>query len=137
MILLLLCALLVTVILGGMRSLSWASSAEAIAAILALIVPVAIVAVMVTNFPLPQLTHGPLLRALVHSEAAQGLAIVDASASRLRAARRGLCVRRQALHRALRHRRADGLRLCHADRDGRRRRSAVAAAARLHDARRL
>ena len=79
MILLLICALLVTVILGGMRSLSWAGSAEAIAAILALIVPVAIVAVMVTNFPLPQLTHGPLLRALVHSEAAQGLGVVDAS----------------------------------------------------------
>ena len=65
--------MLVTVILGGMRSLTWSSSAQAIAALLALIVPVAIVAVMVTNFPLPQLTHGPLLRALVHSEAAQGV----------------------------------------------------------------
>ena len=46
---------------------------------LALIVPVTIVAVMVTNFPLPQLTNGPLLRALVHSEAAQGLPVVDAA----------------------------------------------------------
>ena len=33
---------------------------------------------MVTNFPLPQLTYGPLLRALVHNEAAQGLPLVDA-----------------------------------------------------------
>jgi cation/acetate symporter len=78
MIVMLVVALLVTVILGGMRSLTWSSSAEAIAATLALIVPVAIVAVMVTNFPLPQLTHGPLLRALVHSEAAQGLPVIDA-----------------------------------------------------------
>jgi cation/acetate symporter len=40
---------------------------------------VAIVAVIVTNFPLPQLTNGPLLRSLVHSEAAQGLPVIDAS----------------------------------------------------------
>ncbi len=79
MIVMLVIAITVTVVLGGMRSLTWSSSAQAIAAILALIVPVAIVAVMVTNFPLPQLTHGPLLRALVHSEAAQGMPVIDAS----------------------------------------------------------
>ena len=78
MIVMLVLAIVVTVVLGGMRSLTWSSSAQAIAAILALIVPVAIVAVMVTNFPLPQLTHGPLLRALVYNEAAQGLPVVDA-----------------------------------------------------------
>lgn len=78
MIAMLVLAIVVTVVLGGMRSLTWSSSAQAIAAILALIVPVAIVAVMVTNFPLPQLTHGPLLRALVYNEAAQGLPVVDA-----------------------------------------------------------
>jgi cation/acetate symporter len=61
-----------------MRSLTWSSSASAIAAVLALLVPVTIVAVMVSNFPLPQLTNGPLLRALMHSEAAQSLPIVDA-----------------------------------------------------------
>ena len=60
--------------------LTWSGSAEAIAAILALIVPVAIVAVMVTNFPLPQLTNGPLLRALMHTEAAQALSVVEAPA---------------------------------------------------------
>lgn len=78
MIAVLVLAFVATTALGGMRSLTWSGSAEAIAAILALLVPVAIVAVMVTNFPLPQLTHGPLLRALVYNEAAQGLPIVDA-----------------------------------------------------------
>jgi cation/acetate symporter len=78
MMLLLVLAIIVTVVLGGMRSLTWSGSAQAIAAILALIVPVAIVAVMVTNFPLPQLTHGPLLRALVHLEGAEGVPLTQA-----------------------------------------------------------
>jgi cation/acetate symporter len=80
MILLLILAMIVTVVLGGMRSFTWSSSAQAIAAILALMVPVAIVAVMVTNFPLPQLTHGPLLRQLVYNEASQGVPVVQAPA---------------------------------------------------------
>ena len=80
MIVVLVGAFIVSVVLGGMRSLTWSGSAEAIAAVLALIVPVAIVAVMVTNFPLPQLTNGPLLRALMHTEAAQALSIVEAPA---------------------------------------------------------
>ncbi len=67
------------VVVGGMRSFIWSSSAQAITAILALIVPVAIVAVLATNFPLPQLTHGPLLRELVRNEAIQGLPVVDVS----------------------------------------------------------
>jgi cation/acetate symporter len=66
-------------VFGGMRSFTWTSSAQAIAAILALIVPVAVVAVMTTNIPLPQLTHGPLLRELVRHEVIQGLPIVEAS----------------------------------------------------------
>lgn len=78
MIVMLVAAIIVTVVAGGMRSLTWSSSAQAIAAILALIVPVAIVAVLVTNFPLPQLTHGPLVRALVHNEATQGVPVLDA-----------------------------------------------------------
>jgi len=79
-ILLMVATFVVTAVLGGMRSLTWSGSAEAIAAVLALLVPVTIVAVMVTNFPLPQLTNGPLLRALMHSEAQQGLPIIDAPA---------------------------------------------------------
>ncbi|MGI9403663.1 MAG: solute symporter family protein, partial [Hyphomicrobium sp.] len=79
MVVLLVFCIVLGLVFGGMRSFTWSSSAQAIAAILALIVPVAIVAVMVTNFPLPQLTHGPLLRALVRNEAIQGLPIVEAS----------------------------------------------------------
>jgi cation/acetate symporter len=71
--------IIATVVLGGMRSLTWSGSAQAIAALLALIVPVTIVAVLVTNFPLPQLTNGPLLRALMHTEVSQGVAAIDAS----------------------------------------------------------
>ena len=66
-------------VVGGMRSLTWSGSAAAIAAVLALLVPVTIVAVMVSNFPLPQLTNGPLLRALMHLEGAQGVPISDAT----------------------------------------------------------
>lgn len=80
MILTIVAAFVLTIVLGGMRSLTWSGSAEAIAAVLALLVPVTIVAVMITNFPLPQLTNGPLLRALMHNEAAQGLPIIDAPA---------------------------------------------------------
>jgi len=78
MMMLLIIAMIATFVVGGVRSLNWSGSAQAIAALLALFVPVAVVAVMVTNFPLPQLTHGPLLRALVGQEAAQGVPIVDA-----------------------------------------------------------
>ena len=130
MILLLVVAMIVTVVLGGMRSFNWSSSAQAIAALLALIVPVAIVAVMVSNFPLPQLTHGPLLRQLVHNEASQGVPVVASVAARLHAAARGLRLGRQAIHGALRQRRPAGVRHRHADRDDGRCCLALAAAAR-------
>ncbi len=78
MILTLVAAFVLSAVLGGMRSLTWSGSAESIAAVLSLLVPVTIVAVMVTNFPLPQLTNGPLLRALMHGEVAQGLPAIDA-----------------------------------------------------------
>jgi len=79
MVILLSAVFVATGAVGGMRSLTWSGSAAAIAAVLALLVPVTIVAVMVSNFPLPQLTNGPLLRALMHLEGAQGLPISDAT----------------------------------------------------------
>ncbi|HWK33854.1 MAG TPA: sodium:solute symporter [Hyphomicrobium sp.] len=79
MVILLSAVFVATGAVGGMRSLTWSGSAAAIAAVLALLVPVTIVAVMVSNFPLPQLTNGPLLRALMHLEGAQGLSISDAT----------------------------------------------------------
>lgn len=62
--------LIAMLVAGGLRSLTWSSTAASIAAILALLVPVAIVAVFLTNMPVPQLSHGPVLRALGRSETA-------------------------------------------------------------------
>ena len=67
--------LLVTVGLGGMRSLTWAGVAQAILLLLALVVPAGIVGVIETNMPVPQLSHGPPLRTLGRNEIDQGLAL--------------------------------------------------------------
>jgi cation/acetate symporter len=64
-----------TVVLGGMRSVSWANTAAAIATLLALLVPAAVVAALVTNLPFAQLSHGPVLRAIGRLEAIQGVPI--------------------------------------------------------------
>ena len=64
------------VIAGGMRSLTWSSVAQAIVALLALAAPVTIVALMVSNLPLPQMTHGNVLRLLTRAEINQGVPIV-------------------------------------------------------------
>jgi cation/acetate symporter len=69
------CAALI-VLAGGMRSLTWASVAKAIAAMLALAVPASIVAIMVSNLPLPQMTHGNVLRLITRAEVAQGVPLV-------------------------------------------------------------
>jgi cation/acetate symporter len=71
-------AMILTLVPGGTRALTWSSVAQTIAALLALIIPVAIIAVMWTNLPLPQLSHGPLLRLIGRQEAMQGLPIVIA-----------------------------------------------------------
>jgi cation/acetate symporter len=58
---------------GGMRSLTWSSSAKAIAALLALAVCATTVALMMSNLPLPQMTHGNVLRILNRTEDARGV----------------------------------------------------------------
>ena len=63
---------------GGMRSLTWSSVAKAIAALLALAVPATIVALMVSNLPLPQMSHGNVLRILTRLEVARNVPIVIA-----------------------------------------------------------
>lgn len=78
MIVLIVLAAAATVMLGGMRSLTWSNTAQAIAGLLALMVPVGIVAAVVTNLPLPQLSHGPVLRAIGRAEFAQGVPIAIA-----------------------------------------------------------
>lgn len=66
-------AIILTLTPGGTRSLTWSSAAQGIAAFLALLVPVAIAAVYLTNLPLGQLSHGPVLRALGRTEVASGI----------------------------------------------------------------
>jgi cation/acetate symporter len=63
--------------LGGMRAAGWSGTAAAIAAVIALLVPSVIVALMATNLPLPQFSHGPLLRVIGRIEAQSGLPIVQ------------------------------------------------------------
>jgi len=65
---LVLCVLLVA-LPGGLRSLSWSSTAQAIAVLLAILVPASIVAVILTKIPVPQLSFGPIVRSLVREEA--------------------------------------------------------------------
>ena len=69
-----------TIIAGGMRSLTWSSSAKAIAALLALAVPATIVALIMSNLPMPQMTHGNVLRILTRTEAARGVPLFLAPA---------------------------------------------------------
>jgi cation/acetate symporter len=72
-----LCALAI-VFAGGMRSHTWSASAKAIVALAALMVPATIVALMVSNLPLPQITHGNTLRVITRTEAARGLPLLAA-----------------------------------------------------------
>ena len=74
--LLLYAVLLATCATGGMRSMTWAGVAQSLAAFAALMVPVIIVATIVTTMPVPQLTHGPVLRAVGRNEAIEGLPII-------------------------------------------------------------
>ena len=62
------------VIFGGMRSLGWVSTAQAIAAMIAVIVPAAIIGVLQTNLPIVQLSAGPTVRKLVQFEEARQIA---------------------------------------------------------------
>ena len=64
------------VLLGGMRALTWSSAAKAIVAILSLAVSASIIAILVSNLPLPQMTHGNVVRVLTRMEVAQGVPVV-------------------------------------------------------------
>jgi cation/acetate symporter len=68
-------ALAVTVLPGGIRSLSWSGAAQAVLVLVAILVPAAIAAVIETNLPFGQLSHGPIVRAVARLEAAQDVPI--------------------------------------------------------------
>jgi cation/acetate symporter len=65
----------IVLIAGGMRSLTWSSAAKAIVALLSLAVLATIAAIVLTRFPLPQMTHGNLLRELTVLELQRGVRI--------------------------------------------------------------
>lgn len=69
-------SVIVGLVFGGMRALTWSSVATGVAAILALIVPIAIVAVLLGYLPVPQLSHGPLIRGIGRAEAIVGVPVV-------------------------------------------------------------
>ncbi len=68
--------LIATLVPGGMRSMTWTGVAQSLAAFFAIMVPVVIVAAIVTTMPVPQLTHGPVLRTIGRNEAIQGMPII-------------------------------------------------------------
>ena len=68
-------AVICGLVFGGMRALTWTGVATGVAALLALVVPVAIIAVLLGYLPLPQLSHGPMIRGIGRSEAIVGMPI--------------------------------------------------------------
>lgn len=68
----------ITICPGGKRSFTWTAVAQGIAALLAIFACAATVAVIDTSLPVPQLTHGPLVRNLVRNEINQGLQLFAA-----------------------------------------------------------
>ncbi len=59
-------------ILGGMRSITWAGSAEFLVGAVGLAAVVTIVSILLTNLPAPQLTYGELFTELQQAESATG-----------------------------------------------------------------
>jgi cation/acetate symporter len=79
MVLLLAGVVAVTLSPGGKRSFTWAGVAQSVAVLLALAIFSATVATLITSLPVPQLTHGPLVRNLVRNEINQGLQLIAVS----------------------------------------------------------
>ncbi|MEO1265644.1 MAG: sodium:solute symporter, partial [Pseudomonadota bacterium] len=63
-------------VLGGMRANTWSGTAQLIACLGALVVLAGVVGIVMTNFPVAQLSYGPVLRSIGRIET--GLAISDA-----------------------------------------------------------
>ena len=57
--------------LGGMRAVGWVGTAQAMAAIIALVLLAGMIGVMETNLPLAQFSYGPVLRHVGRLEVAQ------------------------------------------------------------------
>jgi cation/acetate symporter len=64
-------------ILGGMRSVTWAGSAQFLVGAVGLVAVVTTVSVLLTNLPAPQLTYGETFTALQNAEITAGLTPVQ------------------------------------------------------------
>jgi len=64
-----------TILPGGVRSISWSGAAQSLAVLIAILLPAAIAAVMETNLPFGQFSHGPIIRAVGRLEAAQDVLV--------------------------------------------------------------
>jgi cation/acetate symporter len=62
-----------SVLLGGMRSLTWTGSAEFLTGAVGLAAPLIIVSILLTNLPAPQFTYGEALSSLHDAEITTGL----------------------------------------------------------------
>ncbi len=60
-------------ILGGMRSVTWAGSAEFLVGAIGLVVVVTTISILLTNLPAPQLTYGETFSALHNAEIMTGI----------------------------------------------------------------
>lgn len=67
-------------LVGGMRSLTWSSSAAFIVAAIGLAVPLVVVSVLFTNLPTPQFTYGEMFAPLQRSEIMAGISPVSPDA---------------------------------------------------------
>ncbi len=58
---------------GGLRSVSWTSAAQGVVVMLAVLISVAVIAVLMAQLPIPQLSHGRSTRTIMRMEALQGI----------------------------------------------------------------
>jgi cation/acetate symporter len=72
--------LVLALVSGGARSLTWTSAAQAIVMLLAVLIPVVIIAVLMSHLPVPQLSHGRITRTILRAEFTQGIPEVLADA---------------------------------------------------------
>ena len=84
------CTIGVCLALGGMRSGTWSSTAQGIAALIAVIVVAGIAGLVMTNLPVSQLSYGPVLRAVGRFEADLGVPTVTAAPMSFSLAANGL-----------------------------------------------
>lgn len=64
--------IIATLVIGGLRSLTWTQSVQYTVAMCGLLLPLIVVAIQETNLPIPQLTYGWLLERLAINEIALG-----------------------------------------------------------------